>query len=100
VTDHKNRSEGLSTLTADKDGIQIGTYSTLTGERIDSGALIPSGKKWNVNEVMNEFMTLFLGFWNAFLPIFVPSILIIPVLNGIACKHVAMMHLKDLKASE
>jgi hypothetical protein len=42
-------------LTADKDGIQIGTYSTLTGERIDSGALIPQGKKWDVDEVISEF---------------------------------------------
>jgi len=43
-------------LTADRDGIQIGTYSTLTGERINSGALIPQGKKWGINEVISEFI--------------------------------------------
>jgi len=43
-------------LTADKDGILIGMYSTLTGERIDSGALIPQGKKWGIDEVISEFI--------------------------------------------
>ena len=43
-------------LTADKDGIQIGTYSTLTGERIVSGALIPQGKKWDIDEVIENYV--------------------------------------------
>jgi hypothetical protein len=42
----------------------------------------------------------FPGFWDALLPIFVLSILITPIPNGVACRYVASMRSKDLKTSE
>lgn len=42
----------------------------------------------------------FPSFWHALLPIFVPSILITPVPNGIVCRHVALMRSKDIGTSE
>ncbi len=43
-------------LTPDKEGVQIGVYSTLTGERLASGASIPHQKKWEVEQMIKEFI--------------------------------------------
>jgi len=36
--------------------MQVGVYSLLTGERVSSGVLVPSGKKWEVNDIIEGFI--------------------------------------------
>ena len=43
-------------LTPDKEGVQIGIYSSLTGERLVSGACIPHQPKWEVEQLVKEFV--------------------------------------------
>ncbi|MHA2066584.1 MAG: hypothetical protein ACXABY_19605 [Candidatus Thorarchaeota archaeon] len=42
-------------LTADTGSVQIGVYSSVTGEKVRSGALIPSDGDWLVKDVIEEF---------------------------------------------
>jgi hypothetical protein len=43
---------------------------------------------------------LFLSFEYALLPIFLPSVLITPIPNGVVCKHIALKRFKDVEANE
>ncbi|MFQ5831404.1 MAG: hypothetical protein ACE5H4_01740 [Candidatus Thorarchaeota archaeon] len=44
-------------LTSDYGGIQVSVFSSITGERVSSGALIPpEGKKWDIDEIIEGFV--------------------------------------------
>jgi hypothetical protein len=43
-------------LTGYIDGVQVGIYSSITGERVSSGSLIPPKGNWQIKEVIEDFI--------------------------------------------